>query len=99
MSADGSKTPPCETTTTTERELPWTSADLPDLSGRTVVVTGASSGLGLETSRALACAGTHVVLAVRDVEKGELVAGDINGSTESPPPDRGEPASISAIAH
>jgi hypothetical protein len=35
MSTDGSETPPNETTTTTERELPWTSTDIPDLSGRT----------------------------------------------------------------
>jgi NAD(P)-dependent dehydrogenase (short-subunit alcohol dehydrogenase family) len=53
----------------------WTAADLPDLSGRTVVVTGASSGLGAVTARELARAGAHVVLAVRDVAKGERVAG------------------------
>jgi NAD(P)-dependent dehydrogenase (short-subunit alcohol dehydrogenase family) len=98
MSTDGSEISPNQTTTTTERELPWTSADLPDLSGRTVVVTGASSGLGLETSRALACAGAHVVLAVRDVEKGELVAGEINGSTEIRALDVADLASIRAFA-
>jgi NAD(P)-dependent dehydrogenase (short-subunit alcohol dehydrogenase family) len=98
MSTNGSKTPPYQTTTTTERELPWTSADLPDLSGRTAVVTGASSGLGLETSRALAGAGARVVLAVRDVEKGELVAGDINGSTEIRALDLADLASIRAFA-
>src|SRR5260370_33201325 len=98
MSTDGSKTPLSETTTTTERELPWTSADLPDLSGRTAVVTGASSGLGLEASRALAGAGAHGVLAVRDVEKGELVAGDINERTESRTLDLADLASRHAFA-
>ena len=41
------------------------------LDGVTAVVTGASTGLGLETSRALAAAGAHVLLAVRDTAKGE----------------------------
>ena len=41
-----------------------------DLSGRTAVVTGASSGLGTETARGLASVGTHVVMAVRDPSKG-----------------------------
>ncbi len=46
-----------------------------DLSGRTAVVTGASAGLGRETARALAAAGAHVVLAVRDADgKGEAAA-------------------------
>jgi NAD(P)-dependent dehydrogenase (short-subunit alcohol dehydrogenase family) len=60
----------------------WTAADLPDLSGRTIVVTGASSGLGAVTARELARAGAHVVLAVRDVAKGERVAADFTGSWE-----------------
>jgi hypothetical protein len=44
----------------------WTPAPLPDLSGRTAVVTGASSRLGAVTARELARAGARVVLAVRD---------------------------------
>ena len=60
----------------------WTAADLPDLSGRTVVVTGASSGLGISTTRELARAGARVVLAVRNVSKGEEVARTVEGRTE-----------------
>jgi NAD(P)-dependent dehydrogenase (short-subunit alcohol dehydrogenase family) len=60
----------------------WTAADLPDLTGRTIVVTGASSGLGTVTARELARAGAHVVLAVRDVAKGERAAADFAGSWE-----------------
>jgi len=45
----------------------WTAADLPDLSGRTYLVTGANSGLGFETTRALASAGGEVALACRDL--------------------------------
>ncbi len=46
--------------------MAWTLADVPDLSGRVAVVTGASGGLGLETAKALAGAGAHVVMAARD---------------------------------
>ncbi len=60
----------------------WTAAELPDLSGRAVVVTGASSGLGISTTRELARAGARVVLAVRDVAKGEEVARTVQGRTE-----------------
>ena len=49
----------------------WTPADLPDQSGRTALVTGANSGLGLHTSLELARSGARVLLAVRTPAKGE----------------------------
>jgi NAD(P)-dependent dehydrogenase (short-subunit alcohol dehydrogenase family) len=52
-----------------EHTMPWTIADIPDLSGRTAVVTGANGGLGLESAKALAGAGAHVVMAARNQEK------------------------------
>ncbi|GAB3709470.1 oxidoreductase [Nocardiopsis oceani] len=55
---------------------------LPDLSGKTAVITGANSGLGLETAKILARRGARVVLAVRDTAKGEEAAGEVQGETE-----------------
>ena len=52
----------------------FTAADIPDLTGQTAIVTGASSGLGLETAKALSRAGARVVLAVRDEAKGRKAA-------------------------
>ena len=49
--------------------MPWTEKDIPDQTGRVAVVTGANGGLGLETRAALAGAGAHVVMAVRNQEK------------------------------
>jgi NAD(P)-dependent dehydrogenase (short-subunit alcohol dehydrogenase family) len=54
-----------------------------DLAGRRAIVTGGSSGLGVETARALAGAGAEVTLAVRDVAAGERVAADITATTGS----------------
>ncbi|OOC55739.1 MULTISPECIES: oxidoreductase [Nocardiopsis] len=55
---------------------------IPDLSGRTAVVTGANSGLGIETTRVLARAGARVVLAVRDEVGGRAAADSVDGDTE-----------------
>lgn len=52
-----------------------------DLTGRRAVVTGGSSGIGVETARALAGAGAEVTLAVRDVRAGERTAQDISSTT------------------
>jgi NAD(P)-dependent dehydrogenase (short-subunit alcohol dehydrogenase family) len=52
-----------------------------DLTGRRAIVTGAASGIGVETARALAGAGAEVTLAVRDPDAGERVAREITAST------------------
>ena len=55
----------------------WTTADIHDQSGRTAIVTGSNTGLGLETARALAEHGASVVIAVRDPSRGAAAADDI----------------------
>ncbi|MFJ4686191.1 SDR family NAD(P)-dependent oxidoreductase [Streptomyces sp. NPDC088789] len=59
----------------------WTTADIPDQSGRTAVVTGANTGLGFETAAALAARGAQVVLAVRNLDKGKQAAARITART------------------
>lgn len=55
----------------------WTTANMQDQTGKTVVVTGANSGLGYEFSLAMAQKGAHVVMACRNTTKGEKAANDI----------------------
>ncbi len=59
----------------------WTAADIPDQTGRTAVITGANTGLGFETAAALAAHGAHVVLAVRNLDKGKQAAARITEAT------------------
>src|ERR1035441_10161843 len=81
-----------------ENMATWTAADLPDLADRTVVVTGASRGLGLITARELARAGARVVLAVRHVGLGEQAAAGISGHTDVRQLDVSSLAAVRAFA-
>jgi len=63
-----------------DRRGRWTAADVPDQSGRTAVVTGASGGLGFETAEVLAGRGAAVVLACRDLGKAERAADRIRSA-------------------
>ncbi|MFC7676790.1 oxidoreductase [Mycolicibacterium sp. GCM10028919] len=76
----------------------WTAADLPSFAGRTVIVTGANSGLGEVTARELARAGATVILAVRNEEKGRAAAATMPGDTEVRRLDLQDLASVRAFA-
>ena len=75
---------------------PW--RDVPRQDGRRFVVTGASSGIGLETAKALAAAGAEVVLAVRNLDKGKAAAGLMSGDVEVALLDVADLSSVRAFA-
>jgi NAD(P)-dependent dehydrogenase (short-subunit alcohol dehydrogenase family) len=60
----------------------WSTTDIPDLTGRRVIVTGANSGIGRAAARALAGAGARVVVAVRDMDKGQAATATMPGQPE-----------------
>lgn len=57
--------------------MTWTTANIPDQTGKTIIVTGANTGLGLSDARLLAQKGAAVILACRNIEKGEAAAQSI----------------------
>src|SRR5216117_3400682 len=76
----------------------WTAADVPDHSGRTVIVTGANSGLGLAAARELARAGARVIMACRDVSRGTAAAATLPGDVEVRALDLADLSSVRAFA-
>jgi len=76
----------------------WTAQDLPNLDGRTVVVTGANSGIGKIAARELSRAGARVTLAVRDTAKGESAAGEMPGTVDVRSLDLADLSSVRAFA-
>jgi NAD(P)-dependent dehydrogenase (short-subunit alcohol dehydrogenase family) len=76
----------------------WTPKDLPDQSGRTVVITGATSGIGRAAATELARAGARVVLAVRNVQRGEQIAAALGHGAEARPLDLTDLASVREFA-
>ena len=78
---------------------PWTAADLPDLRGRTAIVTGANSGIGRVAALELAHAGAAVTLAVRDTAKGQAAAATMTGNVTVRPLDLADLVSVREFAH
>ncbi|MCF2570797.1 oxidoreductase [Brevibacterium sp. UCMA 11754] len=76
----------------------WTAANMPAMDGRMVVVTGATSGVGAATATAFSRAGAHVVLAVRDVQRGRDAARTMGGNTEVRELDLADLSSIRSFA-
>lgn len=77
----------------------WSAAQIPDQTGRTVVVTGANSGLGEATARELAAHRAAVVLACRNTARGEAASAQMTGTVSVRPLDLADLASVRAFAH
>lgn len=79
--------------------MAWTTNQMPDQHGRTVIVTGANSGIGAQTARALASAGARVILACRDPRLAEAMAAPVGGATEVRRLDLADLSAIRVFAH
>lgn len=66
---------------------PWTAADMPTQAGRTIVITGANSGLGFRSAEALAGAGARVLLACRNAEKAATALEAVRSAATGPAPE------------
>jgi NAD(P)-dependent dehydrogenase (short-subunit alcohol dehydrogenase family) len=77
---------------------PWTPARLGDLTGKRIIVTGATNGVGLGTARALTRAGAHVIMAVRNTELGAQRAREIGGSISIAKIDLADLSSVRSFA-
>jgi NAD(P)-dependent dehydrogenase (short-subunit alcohol dehydrogenase family) len=78
--------------------MKWTADDIPAQDGRTFVITGANSGIGLEAARALGAAGAHVVVACRDTSKGDHAVAELEGDFDVRRLDLADLSSVRAFA-
>ncbi|MEO7062003.1 MAG: oxidoreductase [Lapillicoccus sp.] len=78
--------------------MTWTAGSIPDQTGRTVVITGANSGIGLEAAKVLSRKGAHVVMACRDLGRGEAARQEVAGSSEVRRLDLADLAAVRAFA-
>jgi NAD(P)-dependent dehydrogenase (short-subunit alcohol dehydrogenase family) len=78
--------------------MKWTTDNIDSQDGRTFVITGANSGIGLEAARALGAAGAHVVVACRDTAKGEHAVAELDGDFDVRRLDLADLASVRAFA-
>lgn len=76
----------------------WSAANIPDQTGRTVIITGANSGLGEQTALALAGAGAQIIMACRNVAKAEAVARTIGSAATVAPLDLADLDSVRTFA-
>lgn len=81
----------------------WTETDIPDLTGRVIIVTGSNTGLGFASAKMIADKGATVVMGVRSIERGEKAADDIRkgnprGTLEVMQIDLGDLESVHAFA-
>jgi NAD(P)-dependent dehydrogenase (short-subunit alcohol dehydrogenase family) len=60
----------------------WSEADIPDQTGRTALITGANSGLGLRSAKVLAGMGARVLVAARDTQRGTKAVAEIGSNAE-----------------
>jgi NAD(P)-dependent dehydrogenase (short-subunit alcohol dehydrogenase family) len=79
--------------------MAWTAQDMPDQSGRTIVVTGGNGGLGLEVARAFAARGGRVIIASRDEDKGRRAAEQLRGEVRVMKLDLADLSSVRAFAN
>src|SRR6266550_332106 len=98
MSSTDSRSTPNGSAKPRRMTTSWSTQDIPEMTGRTVIVTGANSGIGRIAARALAAAGARVVLAVRDTDKGHAAAAAMPGEVEVRRLDLADLASVREFA-